>query len=128
MEFAVDPLVAAAAEDLESGSNVVIPAPANTVFTYSDEHGTVGWLPHPRLTDSLRNDLTAAVGQSPRAWLSLFRLKTANCLTNRSTPLLACKAIHSTSRGSWGRHTVRKSYWCIHHGSDKTRNSRKLSA
>jgi hypothetical protein len=91
MEFAVDPLVAAAVEDLESGSiNVVIPAPPNTVFTYSDEHGTVSWLPHPttgsRLTGSLRNDLTAAVGQSPRPWLSLFRLKTVNCLTNRSTP------------------------------------------
>jgi hypothetical protein len=56
MEFAVDLLVTAAAEDLESGSNIVIPAPANTVLTYSDEHGTVGWLPHPRLTDSLRNE------------------------------------------------------------------------
>jgi hypothetical protein len=95
MEFAVDLLVAAAAEDLKSGSNAVIPAPANTVFTHSDEHGTVGWLPHPRLTDSLRNDLTVAVGRSPRAWLSLFCPKTVNCLTSRSTPLLACKAIHS---------------------------------
>src|SRR4029077_611350 len=102
----------------------------NTVFTYSDEHGTVGWLPHPRLTDSLRNDLTAAVGRSPRAWLSLCRLKTVNCLTNRCTPLLAiaCMTIHLPQGFVASRGTVRKNYWCIYRGSDETRDGRKRSA
>jgi len=51
MEFTVDPLVGA--EDLDYGYDIVIPTLANAVFTYSDERGIVGWLPHPRLTDSL---------------------------------------------------------------------------
>jgi hypothetical protein len=37
-------------EDIDSGYNVVMPAPANAIFTNSDERSAVGWLPYlPRV-------------------------------------------------------------------------------
>lgn len=109
MEFAATSL-----EDLDSGYNVVMPAPANAIFTYSDERGTVGWLPHPGLTDSLRNDLTAAVGQSPRAWL--FPPEDGE-LFDQPEHAFARLQGYSLAAGfcvvkGQGTTPVRKNYWC----------------
>jgi hypothetical protein len=70
-----------------------MPAPANAIFTHSDERGTVGWLPHPGLTDSLCNDLTVAVGWNPRAWP--FLPEDCELFHQLEHALLACKAIPS---------------------------------